>query len=41
MYFFPPFLQRWFKAIDSGWRAGLKAYRSMRTKQRTALEVAP
>jgi hypothetical protein len=41
MSYLPPVLQRWFKAIDSGWRAGLKAYRSMRTKQRSALEVAP
>jgi hypothetical protein len=27
------------KAIDSGWRAGIKQFRTMRSKQRTAARL--
>jgi len=32
-------MQRWLTALDSGWRAGLKQYRRMRTQQRTAARL--
>ncbi len=35
--YLPPFLQRWIKALDSGWRAGMRQYRRMRTLQRNAV----
>ena len=36
MSYLPPVIQRYFKALESGFRAGLKQYRRMRSMQRTA-----
>jgi hypothetical protein len=37
MAYLPPAVQRWIKALESGWRAGLRQYRRMRTLQRNAV----
>ncbi len=36
MTYLPPIIQRYFKALESGFRAGLKQFRRVRTQQRTA-----
>jgi hypothetical protein len=41
MSYLPPVIQRWFKAVEYGWKAGMKQYRRTRSLQRAAMEVAP